>query len=445
MAAQEINFDALVGQTHNYAGLSEGNVASMANRDAIAQPKLAALQGLTKMATLASMGLGQGVLPPHERPFIPALRALGFAGTDRAIWEQVWTNAPRLAREVAASSAMWAANAATVSPSADCGDGRLHVTPANLTTMLHRSLETATTSRALARLLTNDRVFALHDALPGHPMFADEGAANQMRLSSGDSAPGVELFVYGREGDEVSIGYPARQSAEASRAIARLHNLNPAQAVFIRQSRTAILAGVFHNDVVAVAHESVLLFHERAFDDKKAALDAIRRAAGDLFEPAFIEVPATRISLTEAVRSYLFNAQLVRPPGAARLVLILPEEAKEQRAVAGFLAELVASNGPIGETIFVPLRQSMRNGGGPACLRLRIEMKDDERAAATPGFFWSDALAQDLRAWVERHYRDELAPTDLRDPALIDECHAALEALTQILPLGSDFYDFQRV
>jgi succinylarginine dihydrolase len=444
MSAQQINFDGLVGLTHNYAGLSEGNIASARNKDTTARPKDAALQGLHKMRALATRGLSQGILPPHERPFLPMLRALGFSGSDSAIWEKAWTQEPRLARNLVAASSMWAANAATISPSADCADGRLHATPANLVTMLHRSIEAPTTTRALRRLMPDEALFCVHDALPPHSAFGDEGAANHMRLAPCAGAAGVEIFVYGRAGEESGHGFPARQTEEACRAVARAHGLNPGRTVFIQQSRAAIESGAFHNDVVAVANETTLFFHALAFENKEAALAAIRRAAAGLFEPLFIEVSPNDVPLADAVSSYLFNAQLVRAPGDARQTLIAPEEAQEAPRARSLLEGLARANGPIGDVMFLDVRESMRNGGGPACLRLRIEMTDVERAKASQGFFWTPQLDERLSAWVNAHYRETLAPADLRDPALISESHTALDALTQILPLGSDFYDFQR-
>jgi succinylarginine dihydrolase len=444
MSAAEINFDVLVGQTHNYAGLAEGNIASAANRDRTSRPRAAALQGLAKMRLLAELGLAQGVLPPHERPFIPALRALGFSGSDRTVWAAAWRDEPRLARCAAAASAMWAANAATVSPSADCDDGRVNLTIANLTAMTHRAIEAGTTTRALRRLLPDPARFAVRGALPAQAAFADEGGANHLRLAPAPGAAGVEAFVYGRAGEETGAGFPARQTLEASRAVARRHGLRPSRTVFIRQARAAIDAGAFHNDVVAVAHETVLFVHESAFEAQRETLDALRRAAAPMFDLEVVEALAGEVSLEEAVSSYLFNAQLVRLPGAARLTLIAPEEARECARVDAFLSGLAGANGPIGDVRFIDVRESMRNGGGPACLRLRIELTDAERAAATQGFFWSRALEARLTAWVNAHYRETLAPEDLGDPNLVDETHAALDALTQILPLGPGFYEFQR-
>lgn len=438
----EINFDGLVGPTHNYAGLSEGNLASARNANTVARPREAALQGLAKMRRLRALGLSQGVLPPHERPNVSWLRSLGFTGADGEVWARAWKSEPTIARAALASSAMWAANAATISPSADCADGRLHVTVANLQTMLHRSLEAEQTERTLRRLLPDATHFGVHPALLAHDALSDEGAANHMRMAANAGAPGVEIFVYGRTASETKAGFPARQTLEACRAIARSHRLE--QAVFARQAPQAIDAGAFHNDVVAVAHEQVLFHHEHAFADK-AALYAEIRAQAEGFEPVFVEVPAAQVGLEDAVSSYLFNSQLVRLPGARALTLIAPSEVRENNKTAAYVADMIAAaDAAIAGIEYVDVRESMRNGGGPACLRLRIVMTADERAAAAQGFFLDDELAGKLEGWIRKHYREELAPADLGDPTLVGEIQTALDELTRILPLGGDFYPFQR-
>lgn len=445
MSAEEINFDGLVGPTHNYAGLSDGNLASARNKDMVSRPRDAALQGIAKMRRLRALGLTQGVLPPHERPNIAWLRSLGFAGSDGEVWERAWRGEPNIARAALSASAMWAANAATISPSADCGDGRLHASVANLQTMLHRSLEPEQTERALRRLMPDEARFAVHGALLAHDALSDEGAANHMRLAATAGAPGIEIFIYGREAQEPRSGFPARQTLEACRALARRHNLSDTRTVFARQSVGAIDAGAFHNDVVAVAHEHVLFHHEDAFADKATLYADVRAKAAGLFEPAFVEVPRGAVGLGDAVSSYLFNSQLVRLPGAGNLTLIAPTEVRENNKSAAYVRDMIAQpNAAIGAVEYVEVRESMRNGGGPACLRLRIVMTAEERAAAAGGFFLDDTLADALEAWVRRRYREELASSDLGDPALVRETQAALDELTRILPLGSDFYPFQR-
>lgn len=442
--AEEINFDGLIGPTHNYAGLSEGNLASARNANMVARPRDAALQGLAKMQRLRALDLSQGVLPPHERPNIKWLRSLGFTGSDGDVWERAWRTEPTIARAALAASAMWAANAATISPSADCGDDRLHATVANLQTMLHRILEGEQTERTLRRLFADEARFAVHPALLPHDALSDEGAANHMRMAADAGASGVEIFVYGRKASEAKAGFPARQTLEACTAVARSHTLDPARTIFARQAPEAIDAGAFHNDVVAVAHEQVLFHHEDAFADK-AALYAEIRAKARGFAPVFVEAPRARVGLDDAITSYLFNSQLLRVPGASALTLIAPIEVRENNRTAAYVAEMISqSNAAIGQVEYVEVRESMRNGGGPACLRLRVVMTPAERAAATQGFFLNDALAGQLEAWIKKHYREELAPDDLGDPALVGETQTALDELTRIMSLGSDFYPFQR-
>ena len=443
--AVEMNFDGLVGPTHNYADLSEGNLASARNRDSVARPRDAALQGIATMRRLMALGLPQGVLPPQERPAISWLRTLGFAGSDRDVWSRAWESEPLIARAAIASSSMWAANAATISPSADCADGKLHASIANLQTMLHRRLEAPQTERALRRLMAEEGVFAVHEALLAQDTLSDEGAANHMRMCGAEGGPGVEIFVYGRAAGEARTGFPARQTLEACHALARRHALDETRTIFARQAPQAIDAGAFHNDVVAVAHDNVLFHHEQAFADKAALYAEIRASAKTLFDPVFVEIRSDRISLEDAVSSYLFNSQLVRLPGDDRLTLIAPTEVRENNKTASVVQELIQQRDPpIGQVFYVEVRESMRNGGGPACLRLRIAMTPNERRVAAQGFFLTDALADQLEVWVRKHYREELAPQDLADANLVDETQRALDELTGILPLGPDFYPFQR-
>ena len=444
MTAVEANADGLVGPTHSYVGLSPGNLASERNKGAVSNPRAAALQGLAKMKRLADLGLPQFVLPPHERPYVPVLKALGFPGaTDAQVIESAWKTAPAVASAASSASAMWAANAATVTPSADALDGRVHLSPANLVSNLHRSLEPEQTTRALRRLFPDPRRFAVHDPLPAVSHFGDEGAANHVRLCADHGEAGVNLFVWGREAWEHWSGrFPARQTLEASEAIARRHGAH--RPVFVRQARSAIEAGVFHNDVVCVGAKTCLLFHERAFEDKALALDGIRRAADGAFQPEFVEIAEADLPLEDAVRSYLFNSQLVSLPGESRLTLIAPMETQENPKSHAAAQALLASNGPIGRVEYIDVRQSMRNGGGPACLRLRVVLTETELHGVNPFQRLDDGLYPRLEQWISRWYREELAPADLADPQLLEESRHALDQLTAILNLGSDFYPFQR-
>jgi len=423
--------------------LSWGNVASKSNVHAVANPREAALQGLAKMKRLADRGYVQGVLPPHERPHLPTLRALGFSGSDDEVLRSAADRYPSLLAAVSSASTMWTANAATVSPSADTTDHRVHFTPANLSAKFHRSIEHPVTGRALKAMFADDAFFAHHPALPPVSQFGDEGAANHTRLCNGYGDPGVELFVYGQvafnEQAPAPARYPARQTLEASQAVARLHGLTERNAVFAQQNPEAIDAGVFHNDVIAVGNGNTLFYHDMAFLDEDRVLADIRtRLTGA--ELAAVKVSADQVPLADAVASYLFNSQLLNTPDG--MMLAVPGECREIASVSRYLDELVRSGGPITSVEVFDVKQSMRNGGGPACLRLRVVLSDDELNAMHPGVLMDDALYERLTTWVEAHYRDELSQDDLGDPMLLQEVRKALDELTGILGLGS-IYDFQ--
>lgn len=439
----DFNFDGIPGPTHNYSGLATGNVASELNAGLIANPREAALQGLSKMRALAARGFPQAVLPPHERPCLPALRALGFSGTDEGVLQRAARDAPALLAACSSAAAMWVANAATVSPSPDTVDGRVHFTPANLVSHFHRSLEAPTTTAILRAIFADATHFAVHDPLPAAPQLGDEGAANQTRFTTNPDAPGVEFFVYGKHGFGGGIAparFPARQTRESFAAIARRHGLAPERTVFAQQNPVAIDAGVFHNDVISVGQGTVLFCHERAYIDQHAVLAELAARTGPAFTP--IVVRDHDVSLADAVATYLFNSQLIaRPDG--RMLLVAPAECRENVRVDALLAALVASGGPIAEVLTFDLKQSMKNGGGPACLRLRVALTSAERAAVRANVFLDDRLAATIEQWIRDHYRDRLAPADLADPLLLDESRRALDRLSRLLQIGS-VYPFQR-
>lgn len=445
MKTVEANFDGLVGPTHNYAGLAYGNVASAKNADKPSNPREAALQGLRKMKALHDLGIAQGVLAPQERPHIPTLRALGFSGKDADILKKARRDAPGLLATASSASSMWVANAATVSPSPDTQDGKVHFTPANLCSHLHRALEPPVTARILKAAFADAKHFTHHDPLPATPHLGDEGAANHTRLCWHHGAPGLEIFSYGRgaDVDPLPARFPARQTRAASEAIARLHGLKPKQTFFVQQNPAVIDQGAFHNDVIAVGSREVLLYHQHAFLHTRLLRDWIARNLEGA-EPVLLEIPAAAVPVDDAVTSYLFNSQLVTLPDGS-LRLIAAQECRENPRVWECLQELVIDHeNPIAGIELFDLRQSMRNGGGPACLRLRVVLTEKERAAVNPKCWLTDKRHAELTAWVERHYRDRLVLADLADPKLLDESREALDRLSRILGLGS-VYDFQRV
>ena len=447
MGAREVNFDGLVGPTHSYAGLSFGNVASQSNAGQTANPRRAALEGLEKMRVVASLGVAQAVLPPQERPRLKTLRQLGFSGTDEDVLAAAAAGegSGQLLRLCSSASSMWTANAATVTPSADASDGKLHLVPANLTAMFHRAIEADTTAAALRAIFADASRFTVHDPLPGGAHFSDEGAANHTRLFA-EGRPAVHLFAWGRRalGAPSPAGeptrFPARQTLESSQALARLGGVRPGQALFPQQHPRGIDGGAFHTDVLAVGNANVLLLHEHAFVDAPGLLKKLRELVG----PSFVSHLATdaELPLADAVAAYPFNSQLLSLPDGT-MCIIAPQESRERAAPHEWLEKVAASGGPIKKVHYLEVRDSMKNGGGPACLRQRIVLTDEERAAVKARVFFDAALHADLNGWVNKHYRDRLLADDLRDPSLLREVRTALDELTGLLRLGS-IYDFQR-
>lgn len=443
-AVREYNFDGLVGPTHNYAGLAFGNSAAMAHAGKSSNPRRAALQGLAKMDFLAGLGVPQAVLPPHPRPSFSTLRRLGFSGTDEEVLSSAAAcDGGHLLRNCYSASAMWAANAATSAPSSDAEDGRVHITPANLQAMFHRSIEATTTHDVLRAIFADPRTFTIHAPLPGGGQLGDEGAANHTRLHV-PGRPAVHLFAWGRRGFATGLAttkFPARQTYEASRALARLHRLPAASALFPQQSAAGIDAGAFHTDVLAVGNASFLMVHELAFVGLAGLLRRLKTALG----PGLFTVVARNreLPVAVAVKSYPFNSQVVTLPDG-KMAIIAPTESEQTPACRDFLDRVRTARGsPVTQVHYLDVRQSMNNGGGPACLRLRLWLTDAERRRVSANVFWHPQLFSSLKAWVQKHYRDRLTAADLRDRRLARESMTALDELTAILKIGS-VYEFQR-
>ncbi|WP_462151096.1 N-succinylarginine dihydrolase [Pseudoalteromonas xiamenensis] len=445
MSYYEVNFDGLVGPTHNYAGLSFGNVASKSNANKVANPKQAALQGLEKMWALTQLGLHQGVFAPNCRPDLHTLRSLGFNGTDAQVINKVAKTEPYLLKACYSASSMWAANAATVSPSCDTSDGKVHFTPANLSNKLHRAIEAKTTSLVLKATFPDEQIFVHHPSLPQHPLFGDEGAANYTRLVDSYGHTGLAIFVYGEDANSnvKPQVFPARQTKQASEAIARSHLLDDAHTLFVQQNPDVIDQGVFHNDVIAIGNENVFLFHEQAFYQQRQVIEDIGRKYQGSRPLHLIEVSSDDISVDAAVKSYLFNSQLVSLPNGG-MAIVAPSECQTIDGVERYLASLCKASNPIEEVIYLDLKQSMQNGGGPACLRLRVALSSEELNAVNSQCLLNESRYQTLAAWINKHYRDRLAESDLADPNLLLESQSALDELTGILGLGS-VYPFQQV
>ncbi|PIP80757.1 MAG: N-succinylarginine dihydrolase [Gammaproteobacteria bacterium CG22_combo_CG10-13_8_21_14_all_40_8] len=443
--AYEINFDGLVGPTHNYAGLSVGNVASLNSASSASNPKEGALQGLDKMKALHDMGFKQGIIPPLERPDIHTLKALGFRGTDTEIITKVAKEAPKLLVAVSSASSMWTANACTMSPSADSQDQKVHFTPANLSNKFHRSIEWKSTGNILKALFADNKYFTHHDALPSGDHFGDEGAANHTRFCDQYGDVGLQFFVFGKYAFDANQPmprrFPARQTFEASQSITRLHYLNQEHCVFAQQNPETIDMGVFHNDVIAVGNGNVLFFHEQAFLNKQAVINELNAKYPGSKKLQFIEVKQQDVSVSDAVSSYLFNSQLLSKADGS-MMLICPSECQTNVHVNRYLEQLTQQDKLISEVKIYDVKQSMRNGGGPACLRQRIVLTEAELQAMNQHCLLTPHLYKTLQTWVKKHYRDRICEADLADPQLLVESRRALDELTKILHLGN-IYPFQ--
>lgn len=438
----EINFDSLVGPTHNYSGLARDNPASVQNQSLVSNPQEAALQGLQKMKYLADLGIPQAILPPHPRPLIQILQNLGFQGTPQEILKTAQKEAPQLLSAISSASYMWAANAATVTPSLDSLDKKLHITPANLISSLHRTLEVPETTQILKKIFKNSNDFLVHPPLYPSASLADEGAANHTRLCPTHNTQGLHFFVYGRTGLPhipppilPKIHYP-RQTLEASQAIARIHQIPLSHLLFAQQNPEAIDAGVFHNDVICVGNKNILLYHEQAFLNTPQVIQKLKTLYHTLYHSDLlcIEVPTSQIPLQDAIKSYLFNSQLITTP-QNKTILLTPSECLTTPSTQKFLNTLPTLHPEINEFQPINVHQSMQNGGGPACLRLRVVVTDHQLQSLPQSLFLTNSLFNTLTQWIQKQYRTHLHPNDLADIHLHQESQTALQELYEILQI----------
>jgi succinylarginine dihydrolase len=441
MVAREWQFDGLVGPTHNYAGLAMGNLAAAKNAGAASNPRAAALQGLEKMQVVHNLGVRQAFLPPHYRPLIGELKRLGFSGDVGTILDNAFRIAPGLLAAVYSSSFMWAANAATVTPSADSYDKKLHLTPANLVSHFHRSIEAPFSHRILKNIFHNEQLFSIHNFLPSTDHFGDEGAANHMRVCPKHGNRGFNIFVYGKsQTTTLKVKqYQARQERLASEAIARLHGLAAKDTLFVQQSPMAIDQGVFHNDVIAMNTASLMIVHEESFIPEHRKTLVQYFAEQDNLQ--FHEVKSSELSVADAVSTYLFNSELLET-GSREFTLIAPSECSNHAGVTRVVEQLIGE-GALHAVHYLDVRESMRNGGGPACLRLRVVMTSEQEEAIHPGVVFTPNKHNQLKEWVSTHYRDRLVFDDLRDPELIRELDRAYSELESLIGMQG-LYDGYR-
>jgi len=432
----EVNFDGLVGPTHHYGGLGVGNIASLVNRARPSHPRAAALEGLEKAWLVAQLGVPQVLLPPLVRPNRALLRGLGFEGVLAEQLKRAAESDPMALSAAMSASAMWTANAATVSPSPDCEDGKLHITPANLISSLHRGQEAGDRTSMFRYLWRRDQSVVVHDPLPAILPMRDEGAANHLRITNPRGDRGYEIFVSGDD-DQAATSttkFMVRQTRQSMRVIARGHHLRSGQTFFLQQSPAAIDAGVFHNDVISTAHEHLWFYHEDAFVDSKDTLDSITKVyRGDVGrELVLIKIDRDRLPLEEAVKSYLFNSQLVTLPKnqvdePSRIHLICPSICSRMANVQNVIAQWQENRATgIEQVHYVSLDESMANGGGPACLRLRVVLSTLQRNALPSALFLNQQQYDTVRAWILKWYPETLTLVDLADAKLAEHCEEAV-------------------
>lgn len=435
---REVNFDGLVGPTHHFGGLGVGNVASQANRARVSRPRDAALEGLEKAWLVAQLGVPQVLLPPLLRPNRELLAALGFAGTLDVQLKAAYETEPQVLSAAMSASAMWSANAATISPVTDTADGRLHITPANLISSWHRGQETHERGEMFRVLWAGCDDVIVHEPLPAILPLRDEGAANHLRLCDSLGERGIEIFVSGddAEGMVSTRRFMIRQTWATGKAIGRSHRLNAAHTFHLQQSSKAIDAGAFHNDVISTAHEHLWFLHEDAFEHGLSGLEEIEKAfwqqTGTRLK--MVVVGSGELSIQAAVQTYVFNSQIVTLPKAdprepSRFHWIAPGQSWETKETHQLLQSWQRDHELSLEKIhYVSLQESMANGGGPACLRLRISLSPAQLAALPPGILLNDEQYHRVHDWIVKWYPVQLTLSDLADAAFVEHLRQAVLA-----------------
>lgn len=433
----EVNFDGIPGPTHLFSGLSPGNIASEINEGAESNPRAAAKQSLEKIKFISELSICEAVIPPQIRPEMSVVKMLGYEGSRADQLKKLREEDPKTFKAVFSSAFMWTANAAMISPSPDTRDHKLHLTPANLGSNFHRSLEAQHSYKYFRNIFqTND--VKLHAPLASRML--DEGAANHTRLCKAYGESGLEFFVYGYSNlkalESLPNKYPARQSLEACEEISKLHGLNPEHIVFAQQNPEAIDAGVFHNDVISTGNLNFFMYHEKAFVNQDEVITKLKNKYQNLSKENLItlEVKEDEISLVDAVSSYLFNSQIVSP-NARQMILACPLECKINVRVAKYINDKIINNPniPIDQVHYIDLQESMRNGGGPACLRLRVVMNETQIKNTKQEVFFEEKLYDKLNTWIDKFYPEKLTTDMLIDEKFLLSLDDAYRELNRIL------------
>ena len=406
----EYNLDSMIGPTHHFGGLSKGNLASMAHQFQMSSPKKAALEGLEKMRLAHEIGQNQLWFPPQRRPIFDAMINGAGSDIDKVRW--AFDNNPELLSQLFSSSAMWMANNATVSGSADSSDGLVHVIPANLSTLAHRRVEVAQ-NLILLNYAFFTKQFKVHPPLSHR--FRDEGAANHMQFSTDGHSKSLHLFVYNRSksGDEDKyLPFPLRQSYEASRSLAKAMNIPETQTLICRQLATSVQKGVFHHDVVGMSHQDVLIIHELALEDQDHTLQLLQTMSQNILKKklTIIQVSSEQLSLKEALDTYFFNSQFIKDQDG-NVHLICAQQCNNHPKVSLLVDDLIAQK-VIEKVHYISLSESMMNGGGPACLRLRLPLTSKEFSNIPNCFKFSDEKYQEMVHFVHQFYPNQVRLAD---------------------------------
>ena len=448
MATTEISFEGIPGPSHSFGGLAYGDFAAMASAGKKSNPRMAAKQCIQKIRLLVERGVPVIILPPHERPALWFLRNIGYRGEDSQILQTVTESATWLLPVIYSSSGMWCANAATVIPSADAADALCHVVVANLAANLHRSLEPQFVLKVLQRILPESAGFDVQPCIPGNVNLWDEGAANHLRVAQ--DGTGLHIFMYGRKAGKSFARLLqnrhhilGRQTDEASLAVARLGHLPSGRILLAQQNQSVIDQGVFHNDVICMSAGMTLIVHEHAVHGWPQFRQELQRraAALNLGDLNLIELKDKEISVKECVRTYLFNSQLVQLPDR-KLLIVCPAGCQRSKQAAVALKKIQSAMGPALTTEFIDLSESLANGGGPACLRLRVRVTEKQlQAVSRLAFIASPELLDRLETTIDRRYRDDLMLSEFRDPAFAQECLRTLDEVSRLLGY-SPIYSF---
>ncbi len=413
MKHKQIFVDGIIGPTYHYGGMAVGNVLSQAHKHQESYPKKAALEGLEKMNQVRQLGCLQYVLPPLCKDVDRLLSLWGYEQGDMTSRLKALGYAhPYYLSALFSGASAWVANSCHITPSCDALDGICHITPANLVSCFHRHLDVDGYRDFLHQLFLNDELFQIYDPLP--VVYTDEGMANTIRLSGGNEL-GLYLHVYGKTlSQRFTRTFPARQTKEAFDRICYTHKRQ--DSMDIQQSPFAIDAGVFHNDVIAFGSHNLLVLHEHAFDNQVDVLNSITdRYQSKYGEPLHVyEVSNEVLSLDEAVHTYFFNSQLILVEKNT-FHLLIPSRAMSHSGVKKSLKRLSKLKGLSITVHEVSCEESIKNGGGPACLRFFSVLNKAEHKAINSKFLLTDEMYEQWFQFIQTHYPDTLSFDDLKD------------------------------